>query len=66
MKFNKTKLKELRIEKKMTQKDLGGLIDRDYKTISSYENGRATPPLLVAFKLAEVLGIDINKFKETK
>jgi len=66
MKFNKTKLKELRLEKKMTQKDLGGLIDRDSKTISSYENGWAIPPLLVAFKLAEVLGVDINKFKETK
>lgn len=52
------KLKSLRIERNMTQKELGSEVGVDARTISSYETGARELPVKVAKKIGKIFEID--------
>ena len=52
------KLKSLRIERKMTQKDLGSEVGVDARTISSYETGVRELPVKIAKRIGKIFKID--------
>ena len=52
------KLKSLRIERNMTQKELGSEVGVDARTISSYETGVRDLPVRIAKRIGKVLKID--------
>ena len=54
------RLKELRNEKGLTQKELAKKINSTDKSIWAYENNIAVPPLDVLFKLADVFECSID------
>ena len=49
-----TRLKELRKENRITQKELAQKLDTTDKTIWAYENGKATPPLEMLLSYANL------------
>lgn len=49
---------KLRKENKLTQSDLGELIGKNQRTISSYEIEENELPVSVAKKIAEVFSVD--------
>lgn len=55
-----SKLKELRIQRGMSQKDLGNLIELSDKTISAYESGRNAPDFETLKKISKIFGISID------
>lgn len=58
-------LKELRIEKNLTQKEIANIIDIATTTYASYEQGWRNPPVDTAKKISEVLDFDwINFFND--
>lgn len=54
------KLKDKRIEKNLTLKQLAELVGTTYQAISHYETGRRFPKKEILCKLAEVLGCYID------
>jgi putative transcriptional regulator len=54
------KLKTLRVKNKMTQEELANKLDVTRQTIISIENGRYTPSLPLAFKIANLFGKKIE------
>jgi transcriptional regulator with XRE-family HTH domain len=52
-------LKQARIEKGLTQKQVADAVDKDQGAISRYENGQLDVDAAVAPRLAEVLGLPI-------
>lgn len=52
---------KLRKEKKLTQEDLGKLINVSPKTISSYENNHNLPNIEILILLSEVFNVTIDK-----
>lgn len=52
------KLKSLRIERNMTQKELGSEVGVDARTISSYETGVRDLPVRIAKRIGTILEID--------
>lgn len=48
----KNKLEELRKEMDLSQEMLGSILDVSRQTISSLENGRYNPSLILAFKIS--------------
>lgn len=52
------KLRSLRIERNMTQKELGSEVGVDARTISSYETGVRDLPVRIAKRIGKVLKID--------
>lgn len=50
-----------RKKKGYTQKQLGELLDINYKTISKWENGNVGPDITILPNLADVLGVSIEK-----
>ncbi|AJQ30039.1 helix-turn-helix domain-containing protein [Pelosinus fermentans] len=49
----KERLKELRLNKKMTQEELGKTFNVIKQTISSWENGNSRPDIYMASKIAD-------------
>ncbi|UJF16003.1 helix-turn-helix transcriptional regulator [Jeotgalibaca sp. MA1X17-3] len=54
------KLEELRKEKGLSQEMLAATLDVSRQTISSLENGRYNPSLLLAFKISRYFGKEIE------
>lgn len=54
------RIKESRIKKKMTQEELGKLLNVSKVTISGYETGTRNPGLLHMLKIIEILEITPN------
>lgn len=54
------KLKEMRVKKGLTQRQLGDLIGVSYRTIYQYEAGRREPSLKVLRALANALNCKID------
>ena len=54
------RLEELRKARGVTQEDLAALLDVSRQTISSLENGRYNPSILLAFKIARYFGLSIE------
>lgn len=59
MDFNK-KLKEQRQLKKITQKELGELLNVSDKTISSWETGRTYPDIVMIVKIADTFNLSLD------
>jgi putative transcriptional regulator len=62
-------LKEIRVANKLTQEELAEKSEVSRQTIISIEKGVYTPSLELAFKLSEVLNMEITKifnYKKSK
>lgn len=55
-------LKEMREDKKMSQKDLGTKIGVSQETISQYESGNRRPTITTSKKIADIFGITLDDF----
>ena len=53
--FNKTKIKEFRNEKGLSQQKLADLTGVTRQTINALENARYNPSLLLAFRITKIL-----------
>lgn len=65
----KTRVKELRISKKMTQQELADLVHVSSRTIISIEKEQYSPSLMLAYRIAEIFDISIEELcclKENK
>ena len=65
----KTKVKELRIQAKMTQQQLADLVRVSSRTIISIEQGQYSPSLMLAYRIAVVFGVSVEELcclKENK
>lgn len=64
------RIKELREERKLTQPELGALIDKDYQVLGRIENGRVNPSSFLIYQIAMALKVsmsdifDFSKLKE--
>ncbi len=57
----KNHLKELRAERKWSQVDLAALLNVSRQTINAIENGRYDPSLPLAFQIARVFELPIER-----
>lgn len=56
------KIKSLRKYKKITQKQLSELIDKNVRTIQKYESGEIIPPLEMLIEISVVLNVPMEYF----
>src|SRR5690625_7305151 len=61
-KFVGSRIRDIRKNRGMTQKELGEKIGVKHNTISSYEKGTNEPEQEIIFKIANVLNVSINDF----
>lgn len=59
-------IKKYRKEKKITQKLLASLINKNIRTVQKYENGEIDPPLEVLIDISEALKVTINELTGEK
>lgn len=57
----KNRLEEIRNERKINQEDLAKVLSVSRQTISSLENGRYNPSILLAFKIAKYFSMSIEE-----
>lgn len=60
----KNRIRELRKEKKFRQEDLAVALGVTRQTINAIENDKYDPTLLLAFKLANILGTTVDALFE--
>lgn len=56
----KNRLKEIRTAQGLSQEDLAEALEVSRQTISSLENGKYNPSILLAFKIAHFFGMRIE------
>lgn len=59
-------LAELRIERKMSQRDLAKALGVSPATIGMYESGKRTPPLKKAILIAKLFDIQVENISFSK
>lgn len=57
----KNQLAEIRRERGMTQEELAHQLKVSRQTICSLENGRYNPSIMLAFKIAQFFGLNIEE-----
>ena len=57
----KNRLEELRTQRGIRQDELAAALKVSRQTISSLENGRYNPSILLAFKIARFFGLSIEE-----
>lgn len=57
----RTKVREMRIKRKMTQQQLAGMVHVSSRTIISIEKEQYSPSLMLAYRLAEVFGVSVEE-----
>ena len=57
----KNRLEELRKQRGIRQEELAAALEVSRQTIGSLENGRYTPSILLAFKIARYFGVGIEE-----
>lgn len=57
----KNAIRRLRFERNMTQEELALRTGVSRQTIMSIERGRTNPSVLLAYKIASALGVDITE-----
>ena len=57
----KTKLRELRAARGLTQQQLAAQVHVSARTILSIEKGQYNPSLMLAYRLAEVFGTSVEE-----
>lgn len=55
------KIKALRERRKLTQEQLGDLIEKDYQAISRLERGLVNPSAYLVFQIANALEVKIEE-----
>ena len=55
-------LKNLRRERRMTQKSLAKVFNISQTSVSKYETGEAVPDLETAVKMADFFGVSLDEF----
>ena len=53
-------LKELRIDRNLTQKQLSEMLDLSKNTVCEYEKGRAEPSIGTLLKLSGIFGVSVD------
>lgn len=61
-----TKIRDLRLEKKMTQGELSSLIDVPQNTLSDIEHNRYEPKASALTKYASALGVTVDELLKEK
>jgi transcriptional regulator with XRE-family HTH domain len=54
------KVKETRVRRNMTQKQLADAAQIAVGSVSAYENGGELPPVDAAYRIASALGVSLN------
>ena len=65
----KTKIKELRQSRKITQQQLAEMVHVSARTIISIEKEQYSPSLMLAYRIAEIFGVTVEELcclKENK
>lgn len=65
----KTKVKELRVQAKLTQQQLADMVHVSARTIISIEKEQYSPSLMLAYRMAVIFGVSIEELccmKENK
>ena len=57
-----TKLKNLRRERRMTQKSLAKVVNISQTSVSKYERGESEPDLEMIIKMSDFFGVTIDEF----
>lgn len=57
----KTRVRELRTRRGMTQQQLAALVHVSARTIISIEKGQYSPSLMLAYRMAEVFGTTVEE-----
>ena len=57
----KNRLEQLRKERGIRQEELAAALEVSRQTISSLENGRYNPSIILAFKIARYFGLSIEE-----
>lgn len=57
----KTKVRELRIDAKLTQQQLADKVRVSSRTIISIETGQYCPSIMLAYRMAEVFGVTVEE-----
>ncbi len=57
----KTKVRELRMQAKMTQQQLADLVHVSSRTIISIEKEQYSPSLMLAYRMARVFGVSVEE-----
>lgn len=57
----KTKVKEMRTQAGLTQQQLADLVYVSSRTIISIEKEKYSPSLMLAYRMAEVFGVTVEK-----
>ena len=60
----KNTVKKIRVERGLSQQDLATALKVSRQTISYIENGQKKPTILLALRLAEYLGMPVEKIFE--
>jgi putative transcriptional regulator len=56
----RNQVRELRIERRLTQEDLGSAVGLTRQSILAIEKGRFTPSIHTALMLAQALGVSVD------
>ena len=54
------RLKELRLEKELNQKELAEIIDTTQRNVSNWENGNSEPDIQMMLKLAKFFEVSVD------
>lgn len=57
----KTKVRELRMERAMTQQQLADMVGVSSRTIISIEKGQYSPSLMLVYRMARVFGVSVEE-----
>ena len=57
----KTKVRELRAARGMTQQQLADMVGVSSRTIISIEKGQYSPSLMLAYRMAKVFGVSVEE-----
>lgn len=60
-----SKIKKLRIEKGISQRDMAKMLNLSYSTYSNYENNHREPSMKIIERAAEILGVTIPELTST-
>ena len=55
------RVKEIRIQKGLTQTELANKIGKDHPSINKLENGKVNPSYYFLYEVAQGLGVDIKE-----
>ncbi len=68
-KFNKlvgNQIRELRIQKKLTQAELANKIGKDYQSVQRIELGKMNPTIFYLYEIAQALEISLSELLDFK